>query len=382
MKVLHVVTLVTPDGAYGGPTRVAVNLCSALRHQGHDAVIAAGVNGFDEPPAALGGVPAHLFPARRVIPGFGYAPTHAPALGRWIDEHASKFDIVHIHLARDLVTLPAAARLRRMRIPFVVQTHGMIVPRSHPLAPPIDRLWTVRLLRSAAMVLHLNPAERRDLCTVGGSGLRLRQLPNGVPTPAATASGQRSAALPEVLFFARLHERKRPEVFAEAALSLLRSGSVRNSPSSGLRREPTWGLMRSLRRRVRKGSARSSFGGSPRWRRISPVSEWPAHPFMCCPLCGSRSRMTVLEALMLGIPVIICADNGLADFVRTHACGLVVEGSPQSFAQAISDLLSDPSCARGMGQRGRSAVQSAFSIVSVGRELEQIYSQILEQGSE
>jgi glycosyltransferase involved in cell wall biosynthesis len=61
---------------------------------------------------------------------------------------------------------------------------------------------------------------------------------------------------------------------------------------------------------------------------------------------------------------------------------LVVEGSPQSFAQAISDLLSDPSCARGMGQRGRSAVQSAFSIVGVGRELEQIYSQILEQGSE
>jgi glycosyltransferase involved in cell wall biosynthesis len=85
---------------------------------------------------------------------------------------------------------------------------------------------------------------------------------------------------------------------------------------------------------------------------------------------------------MLGIPVIICADNGLADFVITHACGLVVEGSPQSFAQAISDLLSDPSCARGMGQRGRSAVHSAFSIVGVGRELEQIYSQILGQGSE
>ena len=50
MKVLHVVTLVTPDGAFGGPTRVAVNLCSALRGQRHDAVIAAGVSGFNEPP--------------------------------------------------------------------------------------------------------------------------------------------------------------------------------------------------------------------------------------------------------------------------------------------------------------------------------------------
>jgi hypothetical protein len=79
MKVLHVVTLVSPDGAFGGPTRVAVNLCSALRDQGHDAVIAAGVNGFDEPPASLGGVPVHLFAARRVVPAFGHAPTYA----RW-----------------------------------------------------------------------------------------------------------------------------------------------------------------------------------------------------------------------------------------------------------------------------------------------------------
>ena len=92
--------------------------------------------------------------------------------------------------------------------------------------------------------------------------------------------------------------------------------------------------------------------------------------------------MTVLEALMLGIPVVIDADNGLADFVKTHACGLVVEGGPQPFAQAISDLLSDPSCARGMGERARSAVQSTFSIAGVGGELEQIYSQILEQESE
>jgi glycosyltransferase involved in cell wall biosynthesis len=382
MKVLHVVTLVTPDGAYGGPTRVAVNLCSALRRQGHDAIIAAGVNGFDEPPATLSGVPAHLFPARRVIPGFGYAPTRAPALSRWINEHASKFDIVHVHLARDLVTLPAAARLRRMRIPFVVQTHGMIAPRSHPLAAPIDRMWTVRLLRSAAMVLHLNPAERRDLCTVGGSGLRLRQLPNGVPTPAATARGQRSAALPEVLFFARLHERKRPEVFAEAALSLLRSGIRARFAIVGPPEGADVGVDAVI------AQARTEGFGEDFIRRDPAVAPDLAGERMArasvyvLPAVREPFPMTVLEALMLGIPVIICADNGLAKFVSTDACGLVVDGSPQSFAQAISDLLSDPSRARGMGQRGRSAVQSAFSIVSVGRDLEQIYSQILEEGPE
>lgn len=382
MKVLHVVTLVTPNGAFGGPTRVAVNLCSALRDQGHDVSIAAGVNGFDEPPADLGGVPAHLFPARRVVRGLGHAPTYAPALGRWIDEHAAKFDIVHIHLARDLVTLPAAARLHRMGVPFVLQTHGMIAPRSHPLAGPIDRLWTVKLLRSAAMVLHLNSAERLDLCAVGGAGLRLRELRNGVPTPAAAVSDERSSALPEVLFLARLHERKRPEVFAEAALSLLRSGVHARFAIVG----PPEGAEAGVDAII--AQARSE-GFDEAWIRREPaVTPDRAGERMACasvyvlPAVREPFPMTVLEAMMLGIPVIVCPDNGLAEFVKTHACGAVVEDSPQFLAQAISDLLSDPSGARGMGQRGRSAAQSAFSIAGVGRELEQTYRQLLYRDSE
>jgi glycosyltransferase involved in cell wall biosynthesis len=382
MRVLHVVTLVTPDGAYGGPTRVAVNQCSALRDQGHDAIIAAGVDGFDEPPATLGGVPAHLFPARRVIPGFGYAATRAPELGHWINDHAPKFDIVHVHLARDLITLPAAARLRRMRIPFVVQTHGMIAPRSHPLAPFIDRLWTVTLLRSAAMALHLTQAERRDLCAVGGSGLRLRQLPNGVPTPAAPLSGKRSSEVPEVLFLARLHERKRPDVFARAALSLLRSGIRARFAIVGPPEGAHLSVDAVIERARAEGFDEVSIRREP---AVAPdlASERMARASVyVLPAVREPFGMTVIEALMLGIPVIICADCGLAEFVRTHACGLVVDGSPQSIAQAISDLLSDPSRARAMGQRGRSAVQSEFSLASIGRELEEIYGQILEERSQ
>lgn len=376
------VTLVTPDGAYGGPTRVAVNLCSALRQQGHDAVIAAGVNGFDELPADVGGVPAHLFPARRVVRGFGSAATRAPALGPWITEHAPKFDIVHVHLARDLVTLTAAIRLRRMRIPYVVQTHGMIVPRSHPLAPPIDRLWTVRVLRSAAMVLHLNPTERRDLCAVGGSGLRLRELPNGVPTSPVTASGQRPAALPEVLFFARLHERKRPEVFAEAALSLLRSGIRAQFSIVGPPEGADVGVDAIIAQARAEGFSETVIRREPAVPPDRAAQRMAGASLYVLPAVREPFGMTVVEALMLGIPVIIGGDAFLAEFVKTHDCGVAVDGSTQSFAQAISDLLADPSRARGMGQRGRSAVQSTFSIASVGRELEQIYGEILERGSE
>jgi len=377
MKVLHVVTLVTPDGAFGGPTRVAVNLCTALRDHGHDAVIAAGVKGFDDPPTTLGGVPARLFPARRVLPGFGHAPTYAPALGRWIDEHAAKFDIVHIHLARDLVTLPVAARLHRMGIPYVLQTHGMIAPRSHPLARLIDRLWTVKLLRSAATLFHLNSTELEDLRTVGGTGLRLRELRNGVPTPTAPTRLRTSDAFPEVLFLARLHERKRPDVFAEAALSLLRSGVDARFAVVG----PPAGAEAGVDAII--AQARSEGFGENRIRREPAVEPDRTGERMACasvyvlPSVREPFPMTVLEAMMLGIPVIIRPDNGLADFVGAQRCGVVVDGGPERWAQSIASVLADPAGARAMGRRARSAAQSAFGIDSVGEELEQTYRDVL-----
>lgn len=380
MKVLHVVALVTPDGAYGGVERVCVNLCSALRDNGHDAVIAAGFNGFDEPLADVGGVPAHLFPAKRVMPGFGYAATRAPELGRWLGENAHKFDIVHLHLSRDLVTLPAADSLRRMGIPFVLQTHGMVAPRTHPLAPLIDRMWTIRLLRSAAAVLYLTEVERRDLCAVGGSGIRLQHLPNGVPTPAATTGDQPSAGLPEVLFMARLQERKRPDLFAESALSLLKSGIRARFAIVGPAEGAEHGVDAVIGRARAEGFDENAIRREP---AVSPdlAGERMARASIyVLPSVKEPFPMTVLEALALGIPVIVCDDCGLAEFVKTHECGVVVDGSPASITRAISDLVSDPARAHDMGRRARPAVQSEFSIASVGHELEQIYGRILEQG--
>ena len=382
MKVLHVVTLVTPDGAFGGPTRVAVNLCSALRDLGHDAVIAAGVHGFDEPPTSLGGVPAHLFAARRVVPAFGHAPTYARTMGSWIEEHAPKFDIVHIHLARDLVTLPVAAKLRKMGIPFVVQTHGMVAPHGNPLARLIDRLWTIRLLHAASTVFHLNSTERQELCTVAGADLSLRGLRNGVPTPPAVLDTHGSGTPPEVLFLARLHERKRPEVFAEAALSLLKSGVRARFAIVG----PPAGAEAGVDAII--GRARAEGYGEECIRREPAVEPDLAGERMSraavyvLPSVREPFPMTVLEAMMLGIPVVIRPDNGLAGFVDTHRCGAVVDGGPESFAQAISGLLADPAAAGAMGERARSAAQAEFGIASVGKQLELAYRHVLYGDSE
>ncbi|MBK5249133.1 MAG: hypothetical protein JJE50_06815, partial [Actinomycetales bacterium] len=73
MRIISVVTLFSPDGAYGGPTRVAVNQAAALRRLGHQVVIAAGGRGYAHPPEHVHGVPLRLFPVRTAVPGTGFA---------------------------------------------------------------------------------------------------------------------------------------------------------------------------------------------------------------------------------------------------------------------------------------------------------------------
>ena len=138
MRILQVVTLLSPDGAYGGPARVALNQSAELIGRGHDVTVVGAARGYREVPTELNGVPVKLFAARTLLPRTGFAGMGAPGLGRWLRSNWAGFDVIHIHFARELVVLPVAAAARRRGIPYVLQTHGMVVPSNHPLAAPLD----------------------------------------------------------------------------------------------------------------------------------------------------------------------------------------------------------------------------------------------------
>ncbi|UKA49896.1 glycosyltransferase [Arthrobacter sp. FW305-123] len=182
MNIVQVVTLVSPDGAYGGPVRVAQNQSSELSRRGHQVQIFAGARG-DVDGAYFGpGVRTRLFKALRIIPGTGFAglcaPTMLPSLWRTL----KNADVVHLHLARDLVMLPAALLCLVRGVPFVVQTHGMIDESEKMLAKILDRLLTLRVLRASQRCFWLTPEEQASLGELLGDSHRtLERLVNGVP---------------------------------------------------------------------------------------------------------------------------------------------------------------------------------------------------------
>ncbi len=368
MRILSVVTLVTPDGAYGGPVRVAVNQASALTELGHQVTLTAAVRGFAEPPRQLDSVPIRLFDARTVVPGTGFAGLAAPGMLRWLRAAVGEFDVAHIHAARDLVTLPAAAVARKAGLPYFLQTHGMIDPSRNPLAAPLDAFWTKPLLRGAAAVFHLTNFERDQLRAVAGE-LRFRPLANGVP--AAEAAPAPTQPL-EVLYLARLAPRKRPIAFVQAATRLATAFPSTRFTLVG----PDEGegpMVMDAIAQARSAGVDISWEGS-----LSPeetLQRMRQCAIYVLPSVDEPYPMTVLESLSIGRPVVVTDTCGLAGFVSGHDAGMVSDATIEDLTEAIASLLADPVAAAAKGTNGRAAVRRELSMAAIADQLVGHYSQ-------
>jgi glycosyltransferase involved in cell wall biosynthesis len=367
MRILQVVMMITPDGAYGGPARVALNQSAELIDQGHDVTVAAGTRGFRVVPRHLDGVPVRLFPIRTLVPATGFAGLGAPALTSWFVVNRTDFDIVHIHFSRELVVLQVALAARRHRIPYVLQTHGMVVPSSHPLAGPVDRVCVRKLLRDAGTVFYLTPLEREQLIAIAGPDIRLAPLLNGVPDyPAAV----QPPGPPEVLFAARMHSRKRPLAFVEMAKALLDAGVDARFTLIG----PDEGEGAALEKAL-KGQSRI------RWEGALPPAAIPKRMATAAvyvlPSLREPYPMSVLEAMSAGVPVVVSSDCGLAPLVERTCSGLVTDAEPSALETAVRSLLEDQSLARAMGTRARQTTHTDFGMRAIGDRLLDTYMDLV-----
>ena len=358
MRILHVVTLISADGAYGGPARVALNQAEALTELGHDVtVVAAGAG----PAPVSHGVEIALFHPRTLIPHSGFAGLAAPGMLWWILRERKRFDVAHIHLARDLVTLPAARLCRLLGIELVLQTHGMIDASVNVLAAPLDSLVTRKVLRTAAAVFFLTERERSDLIDVAGPGVSLSKLINGVPELPEKAS---NSSL-EVLFLARLHQRKRADLFVDMAEILISEDPSVTFALVG----PDGGAAADIAQRTQ---------ARIRWEGPCPPDQTAermrAAAIYVLPAVDEPYPMSVLEAMAVGLPVIVTDSCGLAPDILRIGCGIVVPGGELTpLIDAVRSLLVDATMRVEMGRRGRVSAREEFGADSVARTLDEQY---------
>ncbi|MFI9626115.1 glycosyltransferase [Streptomyces sp. NPDC052042] len=381
MKILHVVTLHTPDHAFGGPTRVALNLAKTQRAGGDDARVMALGDGFTGPlPHEVEGVPAHLFRARHVLPRFEVSGITSGALLLAARGLMRGADLVHVHLMRDLVTLPVALLALASGTPLVVQTHGMVDPTENRVARLTDLLGVRRVLRRADALLHLTEAERLDVNAVAAPvpPTRTVRLVNGVRSQEHKPARD-SGRPPTVLFLARIQQRKRPQDFVAAMPEVL---AVHPDARFVLAGPDTGALPATLELARALGVTGSLDHVGPLDHDEVLAADRRADVYVL-PSIEEPLGVSVLEAMSVGTPVVITRTCGLAPDVARAGAGRVIDSrvgedakNASKVAGAILELL-EPEAGARAGRAAVKLVDEHFTIEAVTRTLRRTYEDVV-----
>lgn len=370
MRVVHVVTFMDRAGSFGGPATVASNQVAALSDQGCDAIVVTGCPPDEE--TASSGV-ACAVGVRRWLPMGRFSGLMSWRLLSVLNREIAASDVVHVHLARDLVPLAAVVLSLRHGRPLFVQPHGMVAPTPEATKRVVDLLVTRRALRSAHAVFFLTDHERRDLEEVAGRPLtRASLLRNGAPrvTPRST----RSAALASVLCLARLAPRKRVVEFTELACRLAAGWSDVTFDIAG----PDGGELTRLHA-VLTGSPASNVTYRGALGHDEAIEAMREADLLVLPSVDEPYPMTVIEAMLVGTPVIVTDRCGLADVVEEYGAGLVVEPTPRALQTALESLHDDPSRLPEMSARAQRLAEEQFTMVPVVEALMNSYRSAVER---
>lgn len=367
VRVLHVTKKLPP--LPGGDATAVAGLSSAQRRKGYDVDVlcyrATGLEASDhvhlvgpaQTPAQLDRVNLRRIRAMR-------------AMGRWAEENLPRLrpDLVHAHAVD--VGWPVAQVARALGIPAVLTCHGVWFTTRGP-GSPMGRLEKSLIQRGGyAAVTSVDAA---SVAALQGAGFpETRLVPNGVD-PAEIGGHMAHDGPFRFVFVGRLVPQKGADLLVRAAaLARSRTGIpfavvlVGDGPQ---------------RQRLEDLAASLSVTDFVLFRGSLPRSELllmlrTADAFVL-PSRFEGFPIAILEAWAAGAPVIAAAVGGIPEVCKGPEANLVPPEDPERLANAMVEIISDPSRREAMARAGRSLVETRFTWDAVVDAYASVYAAAL-----
>jgi glycosyltransferase involved in cell wall biosynthesis len=298
-----------------------------------------------------------------------------------------KADIVHIYALYNFSSWYGAAQARRANVPYVIEPLGSlddVVFEHHPVRKRLyEAMFLRNKLQDADAVRFVTEAEavtarrnfRRELKSViVPSGLDPQQRPT---TRAALSAYDIDERHKEqlIVFVGRLHQKKGLDLLAKAFVEIARSNPLAYLVIVG----PDEGMKSEVDDILARGGVRSRVTFTGILTGTPKVSLMAAARVVVVPSYGENFCNVVIEALALGIPVVLTDRVALYPQVVAANAGIVVRTDAGDLAQALKLMLGDRARAQTMGKAGAQLVKRSFTWKGVGDQLEQVYRELLER---
>lgn len=293
--------------------------------------------------------------------------------------------IVHLNpsmdtrsLARDLPMIVVAARRGS---PVVVQFHGGLMDRPWPMRHRIVRRLVLRALERATLVVVLSRLQKESIVGTleGGASLAIEQVPLFLDLrPFEERLARRTQVGPprSFAFVGRLVREKGVAELIEAAAVLRRGGRdvVVEIAGAG----PDEDEMRRRWQELGLGDAVMWHGFLDADPKLDLLARSDVFVLASSWLEGLPNAL--LEALAMGLPVIVSDVGAMAEVVEDGVNGfLVPAGDVDALADRMTYIVDHPEEARAMGRRNARMAASRFGLDSQAAVWREVYSRALEE---
>ena len=363
MKIAHVVTWLDDNLTFGGPARVALNQAEGLAALGNTVTIfAAGPR--TQYLKLTSGVDLRVHKGTRL--GKSFSSVISPGLLLDVITRRKMHEIWHLHLCRDLISMLVGRLLGLLGSDYFVQTHGMLVKTKSPKVLTYDFLLTRSVVSKSRNLFYLTSTELREIIDQFGVRGNEEQLENGVPIPKNTPAKD---AHPTIIFLSRLHERKNPLLYLQAAKSHLESSDttflIGGQDEGEGPRILDW-LYENRQLQIRHLGAVEAHDVEAKLG-----SCWA----LALPSVNEPFPMIALEAMSLGVPVIITNTCGLSEYVSFAKAGIVIEPDVAALTKAFDQIV-QPKFNQEASRKALGLAIEKFSITGVSSRLESFYKNV------
>ena len=390
MKVLHVI----PSIAHvrGGPSQSTIEMVRALRSQGVDAEIATtNDNGPDLLEVPLRQrieyeqVPVWFFsrfsPSIKSLREFAFSSQ----LTSWLWQHITDYELLQVHAIFSYASTVAMAIARLRNLPYVVQPHGLLCNWSLQQAARKKQIYLTlteyaNLNRSQALIFTAQQ-EQQEVSKLGLMSPSLI-LPHGLdlpsPIPDARHRLRQLLKVPEdepvILFMSRLHPKKGLN-YLISALGKLRARRftfvLAGSGSPDYEAEVNNLLVsagideRTYRSGFVEGEMKDLLMQGADLFALTSYSE--------------NFGVAVLEAMAVGLPVVVTPGVALASVVEQYQLGYVPDLDVSAITSAIQNYLDHPQAAKQMGNYARQVILEHYTWERIATQMINGYTSILNQ---
>lgn len=374
MRVLHVIPALSKYN--GGTTEAVIGLCRAVEGE-----VLTDIATSEEKLDAeqhrllrerLGKTDIYTFPCY----GAGTRMLSAPFL-RWLHENIRRYDIVHTHTLLSPMTTAFMSFCHLTHTPYVLSPHGMLSPytflHSFRLLKKVYFTLIDRYLIERASTIHCATPQEAEKA----SRWNLRPPVVVIPLPYCQTYAARDLEREDnpgerIVFLSRLVRNKGLDLLLPAFQKALRQVGRRvQLIIAGKGDEAAY--EDELHSRVRRLELEEnvSFLGFVQGDDKEQVLRKAT--IFVLPSREENFSFAVVEAMDVGIPVVISEDVGLASYVSKYRAGLVVQRSIDCVSAALVTLLENPALRQEMGRNGQRLIQERLRPELVGSQLVELY---------